>query len=162
MPRPPCCRRVSGSPAYVLFAPVGGVPNRHEQLAMTLDELEAIRLADLEGLYQEQAAERMGVSRATFGRIVMSARRKVAETLVAGKALRIEGGVIAHDPNPPPRCRACHHECQGVSEGENDCARCGCRAHADGGRRASHRGGREGCPCAREDCPGARCKEKQQ
>ena len=61
---------------------------------MTLDEFEAMRLANLEGLYQEQAAEQMKVSRATFGRIVESAQRKVADALVHGKALRIEGGPV--------------------------------------------------------------------
>jgi predicted DNA-binding protein (UPF0251 family) len=61
---------------------------------MTLDELEALRLADLLGLYHEEAAGRMGVSRATFGRIVERARRKSAEALVEGKALRIEGGPV--------------------------------------------------------------------
>ena len=61
---------------------------------MTLDEFEALRLADLDGLYQEQAAERMNVSRSTFSRIVDSARRKVADALVHGKALRMEGGPV--------------------------------------------------------------------
>jgi predicted DNA-binding protein (UPF0251 family)/predicted Fe-Mo cluster-binding NifX family protein len=56
------------------------------------DELEALRLADLDGLYQEAAAFRMGVSRQTFGRIVESARRKVADAIINGKHLRIEGG----------------------------------------------------------------------
>ena len=59
-----------------------------------MDEFEAIRLADLEGLYQEQAAERMNVSRQTFGRIVEAARRKVAQALFDGLALRIEGGEV--------------------------------------------------------------------
>ncbi len=57
---------------------------------MSLDEFEAIRLADHEGLYQEEAAGRMDVSRATFGRILDSARGKVADAIVNGKALRIE------------------------------------------------------------------------
>jgi predicted DNA-binding protein (UPF0251 family) len=57
-----------------------------------LDELEAIRLADLECLYQQAAARRMGVSRQTFGRIVESGRRKVAEAIVERKCLRIEEG----------------------------------------------------------------------
>ena len=61
---------------------------------MTLDEFEAIRLADLEGHYQEQAAAAMRVSRPTFSRIVESAHRKVADVLVHGKALRIEGGPV--------------------------------------------------------------------
>lgn len=62
---------------------------------VSLDEFEAIRLADLEGLYQEEAAARMNVSRPTFGRIIESARRAVAEALVLGKQLRIEGGVVS-------------------------------------------------------------------
>jgi predicted DNA-binding protein (UPF0251 family) len=65
-----------------------------EDVTVTVDELEAIRLADLEGLYQEEAAKKMDVSRQTFGRIVESAHRKIAEALVTGKALKIEGGEI--------------------------------------------------------------------
>jgi len=65
-----------------------------EIITMTLDEYEAVRLADLEGLYQEDAAQRMGVSRQTFGRIVDAAHRKIAEALVHAKALEIKGGVI--------------------------------------------------------------------
>lgn len=61
-----------------------------QEVILDADELEAIRLADLEGMYQEDAATAMGVSRQTFGRIVSSARKKVAEGLVHGKALRIE------------------------------------------------------------------------
>jgi len=61
---------------------------------MTLDEFEAIRLADLDGLYQEKAAEQMNVSRPTFSRIVESAHRKLADALVHGKALVIGGGVV--------------------------------------------------------------------
>jgi len=61
-----------------------------EEVGLSLDELEAIRLADYEGLYHEQAAEKMKISRPTFGRILGEARLKLAETLVEGKALRIE------------------------------------------------------------------------
>jgi predicted DNA-binding protein (UPF0251 family) len=64
------------------------------EVVMTLDEFEALRLADLDGLYQEQAAEQMNVSRPTFSRIVDSAHRKIADALVHGKALRIEGGPV--------------------------------------------------------------------
>jgi hypothetical protein len=73
-------------------------------IVLTLDEFEAIRLADLEGLYQEQAAERMSVSRPTFGRILASAHRKVAEALAHGKTLRIEGGTIRMERQRSPRC----------------------------------------------------------
>ena len=65
-----------------------------EVVVMTLDEFEALRLSDLEGLYQEQAAAQMNVSRATFGRILRSAHRKVADAIVHGKAMRIEGGPV--------------------------------------------------------------------
>lgn len=90
MPRPRCCRRIAGQPACRLFRPVGASASGREAVALTLDEYEAIRLADHEGLYQEAAARQMGVSRQTFGRTVESARRKVARALVLGLALSIE------------------------------------------------------------------------
>ena len=104
MPRPHCCRRISGMPAAPLFKPAGIPARALGVVAMTLDELEAIRRADLEGLYQEEAAERMGVSRATFGRILDAAHRKVAEALIEGRALRIEGGPVAAMPRGRFRC----------------------------------------------------------
>jgi predicted DNA-binding protein (UPF0251 family) len=61
-----------------------------EEVSVRLDELEAIRLADYEGLYHEDAAQKMKISRATFGRILDEARRKVAEAIIKGKALKIE------------------------------------------------------------------------
>lgn len=94
MPRPFCSRIVAGTPAASIFKPSGVPISELEQIVMTLDEFEALRLADLDGLYQEQAAEKMKISRPTFSRIVDSARRKVADALVHGKALRIEGGPI--------------------------------------------------------------------
>jgi predicted DNA-binding protein (UPF0251 family) len=80
-----------------------------EEVVLSVDEFEAIRLADLEGLYQEQAAERMKVSRQTFGRIIESARRKVAEALVKGKALKIEGGEVEMASMRKFRCDDCQH-----------------------------------------------------
>ena len=68
-----------------------------ELVTLTFDEIEALRLGDLEGLYQEQAAEKMNVSRQTFGRIIDSAHKKIADALVNGKALSIEGGNIKID-----------------------------------------------------------------
>ena len=105
MPRPFCPRRVAGRPAVSIFKPIRIPLDRLEEVAMTLDEFEAIRLADLEGDYQEQAAETMRVSRATFSRIVESAHRKIADVLVHGKALRIEGGPVDLDPR---RCCRLH------------------------------------------------------
>ncbi len=67
-----------------------------EEVSLTFDEIEAVRLADLENLYQEKVAERMGVSRQTVGRILVAARKKIAEALVNGKAIRLEGGQIQY------------------------------------------------------------------
>ncbi len=94
MSRPFSCRRVAGRPAVSIFKPILVPVDQLEEVGMTLDEFEAIRLADLEGLYQEQAAGKMSVSRPTFSRIVESAHRKIADVLVHGKALRIEGGPV--------------------------------------------------------------------
>lgn len=94
MPRPFCHRRIAGRPAAPIFKPIGIPMLELEDVVMTLDEFEAIRLADLDGLYQEQAAAQMNVSRATFSRIIEAAHRKLADVLVHGKALRIEGGSV--------------------------------------------------------------------
>jgi uncharacterized protein len=61
-----------------------------EEIALTMDELESIRLADFDELYHEDAAKKMKISRQTFGRILQSAHKKVAESLIQGKALKIE------------------------------------------------------------------------
>jgi len=94
MPRPPCQRTVSGCPAAAVFKPVGIPASELDEVVLALDEFEALRLADLDGLYQEEAAGRMNVSRPTFSRIVECAHRKVADALVHGKLLRIEGGPV--------------------------------------------------------------------
>lgn len=92
MPRPRQCRRVAQLPQATYYKPQGVPMRMLGRVALTVDEFEAIRLADLEGLYQEQAAKQMNVSRQTFGRILEAAHKKVAEALVHGKALSIEGG----------------------------------------------------------------------
>ena len=65
-----------------------------EEVNLTLDELEAIRLADLTELYQEDAAKKMNISRQTFGNIINSAHKKIADALLNAKALKIEGGIV--------------------------------------------------------------------
>jgi predicted DNA-binding protein (UPF0251 family) len=94
MPRPKCCRRIQGEPNCKIFKPAGVPCSSLEEVVLSIDEFEAIRLADLERLYHEQAAEKMRVSRQTFGRILESARGKVAKVLAQGLALRIEGGEV--------------------------------------------------------------------
>jgi len=94
MPRPFKCRRVFFNPEYTYFKPAGLPLNSLEEINLTLDELEAIRLADKEGMYQEEAAKKMNVSRQTFGNIISSAHKKVADFLLEGKALKIKGGEV--------------------------------------------------------------------
>jgi len=110
MPRPRHCRRVGHLPQSSYYKPAGVPLAVLQQVNLTVDELEAIRLSDLQGLYQEQAAEKMNVSRQTFGRILESAHKKIADALVNAKALSIEGGPIeldaaAMDAEPPHRFR---------------------------------------------------------
>jgi len=94
MPRPCCLRHIGSKPPAGFFKPAGVPACSLEQVTLTLDEVEALRLADLNGLYQEQAAKQMKISRPTFSRIVEEARRKVADALIHGKALRLEGGIV--------------------------------------------------------------------
>ncbi|HSV43310.1 MAG TPA: DUF134 domain-containing protein [Candidatus Bathyarchaeia archaeon] len=94
MPRPCKIRNICCHPGADYFKP-RGIPLRDlAEVCLTLDELEAMRLADFDGLYQEEAAGKMNVSRQTFGNIIQSAHQKVAEALLQGKALRIEGGFV--------------------------------------------------------------------
>lgn len=107
MPRPKCCRRVGLAPDCTLYKPAG-VPATHlETVVLTLDELEAVRLADFEGLYHEEAGSRMQVSRPTFSRILETARRKIAGALVEGKAVRIEGGPVEMSATRAFQCVSC-------------------------------------------------------
>ncbi len=92
MARPAKLRCVDRLPDIESFRPVGIPINDLQVIGLSLDELESIRLKDLEGLEQEQCAERMRISRPTFHRILQSARKKLADALINGKAIQIEGG----------------------------------------------------------------------
>ncbi len=94
MPRPRKRRRLWHEPQPAIFKPVGIPLRQLAQITLLHEELEALRLADLEGRYQVESAEQLGVSRSTFQRIVVDARRKVAQALVDGAALHIEGGTF--------------------------------------------------------------------
>jgi len=92
MSRPSKCRRVAFVPEVTYFKPAG-IPLRIlEEVHVSVEEAEAMRLKDVEGLEQEQCAEKMRISRPTFRRVLESARRKIADALLHGKAIRIEGG----------------------------------------------------------------------
>ena len=88
--RPQRYRWVEKIPEVTYFRPAGNQSGKSKQVRLTIDELEAIRLADLEGLYHEQAAEKIKVSRQTFGRIIGLAHKKIAEALVMGKSILID------------------------------------------------------------------------
>lgn len=92
MPRRRRFRRILFFPGVFYFKPAGRRMIELEEVILELDEFEAIRLSDFEGLTQEKAAEKMKVSQPTFNRILSSARRKIADALVNGKAIRIQTG----------------------------------------------------------------------
>ena len=92
MVRPQKHRRVAFNPEISYFKPRGIPMFDLEEVRLTVDQREAIRLSDLMGMSHEDAGRRMGVSRATFGRIVQQARKAVADALINGKAINVEGG----------------------------------------------------------------------
>ena len=92
MGRQPLWRRVSFIPRFTYFKPAGVRLDRSQEICLAVEEVEAIRLKDLEGHEQEECAQRMNVSRTTFARVLNSARQKMADALLNGKAIRIEGG----------------------------------------------------------------------
>jgi predicted DNA-binding protein (UPF0251 family) len=89
------------------FKPKGIPSSLLDEVILALDELEAVRLADFEGLYQEEAAVRMNISRQTFGRIIATAHKKIADVLINGKALKIEGGEVSIREMKSFTCRKC-------------------------------------------------------
>ena len=92
MPRPVKSRRVASLPETTYFKPAGIPMRALEEVNISVEEAEAIRLKDLEGLEQEKCAERMSISRPTFQRVLESARKKLADALLHGKAISINGG----------------------------------------------------------------------
>jgi predicted DNA-binding protein (UPF0251 family) len=103
MARPCCPRRIATLPGVVFFKPAG-IPLRDlEERVLSLDEFEALRLADVEALPQLEAARHMAISRQTFSRILARARQTVATCLTQGMAVRIEGGVIHLEAKRKPQ-----------------------------------------------------------
>lgn len=97
MPRPIKPRWLQRCQSNGYFGPLSGPGSnraREEAYELTLDELEALRLADAEGMHQAEAASLMNVSRQTFGRIITAARGKVARALVQGRGIHIRGGEV--------------------------------------------------------------------
>jgi predicted DNA-binding protein (UPF0251 family) len=97
-------------PCIDYFKPRGVPISSLEEVNLTIDEYEALRLADLEGLYHEEAAVKMNVSRQTFGNIINSAHRKIADSIINSKAIKIEGGVYSMAGMRKFTCYDCRHE----------------------------------------------------
>jgi len=138
MVRPRHCRRVDSEPVSYYFKPAGVSKASLEEVILTIDEWEALRLADFKGTYHDGAAKSMRVSRQTFGRIIEGARKKVAQALICGHALIIKGGdyemttrkftcfdckhkwELDHGTGRPETCPSCEgtnfHREQNVSE----------------------------------------------
>ena len=114
MPRPMKWRKVCCLPESNKFGPLDSVLDDQDHVNMTVDEYETIRLIDLEGFTQEECAKQMNIARATVQGIYVEARRKLAESLVNGKVLIIEGGE--------------YRLCDGLGNG---CSR-GCHRHGRG------------------------------
>ncbi|MDT9547518.1 MAG: DUF134 domain-containing protein [Chlorobium sp.] len=130
--RPVSCRCVEDFPKVTCFNPEGVSPSRLQSVVISVDELEALRLADKMGLYQTDAAARMMISRQTFGRIIESAHKKVAEAIVEGKSICIAGGHV----------EALSGLSSGSETGSCVCLSCGYEnPHLDG------------IPCRMDKCP---------
>jgi len=125
MPRPKKMRSVQHPPLISDFKPTGIRARDLEALDLALDEFEAIRLADFQGLDHAESAEQMGISRPTFSRLIDQARHKLAVFLVEGRHLRIEGGDI-HFQRNMIRCQGCGHLFNTSLDADmEECPRCG-------------------------------------
>jgi len=125
MARPKKMRSVQRPPLFSVFKPAGVRRGELQSLELTLDEFEAIRLADHLGLDHAESADQMDISRSTFSRLVEQARHKIALFLVEGRQLQIDGGNI-HFQGNLIRCHSCGHMFNTAFEAELDqCPRCG-------------------------------------
>lgn len=114
MARPRKCRRVCCIPERKIYGPIGSPMEENNVVLMSVEEYEVVRLIDLVGLTQEESAARMDVARPSIQRLYVDARKKLAESLVNGKMIKIEGGdyfectgdnIDCCDPKCAKRCR---------------------------------------------------------
>ena len=108
MSRPKKKRSVNRPPLFSAFKPIGIIGPALEQIALSLDEYEALRLADFLGMEHSEAADEMEISRSTFTRLIEKARHKISRFIIEGKSLFIEGGDI-HFRGNVIRCLDCGH-----------------------------------------------------
>jgi predicted DNA-binding protein (UPF0251 family) len=104
MPRPRIFRKISGQPDVVYFKPAGVPLADLEESILSIDEFEAIHLKDLDGKEQEECAKMMGISQPTFHRLILSARKKIADAIVNGKAIKIQVGTTKIDKKTHRGC----------------------------------------------------------
>ena len=124
MPRPQDNRIVLEPPLFSEFKPLGIKGQDLEQVLLALDEFEAFRLADHIGLSHAEAADEMGISRPTFSRLIEKARKNIADFIIRGKLLIIEGGSI-HFRNNIIRCQSCGHMFKiNISNTISECPAC--------------------------------------
>ena len=130
MVRPTKLRRIECEPVVSHFIPSEKGIEKAEENILLLEELEAIRLKDLEGFEQYQCAEKMEVSRPTFQRILLSAREKIADSIINGKAIHIQGGNYTKNICNV-KCNFCNHKwnesfenLQQTKDGEYTCPTC--------------------------------------
>lgn len=109
MPRPRKYRKVCCLPESNLYGPLNGTPFENEMTVMSVEEYETLRLIDLEALTQEECAERMQVARTTVQKIYADARKKIADSLVNGTIIKIEGGdfKLCEEDEPMYGCKNC-------------------------------------------------------
>ena len=124
MPRPQKQRFVNSPPLFSHFKP-RGIPWNTDSLLLSLDEYEAIKLADYSGLEHLEASKLMGVSRSTFTRLVEKARKKLALFIIEGKSLTIEGGKV-HFRGNRVKCNSCNSVIKiDIDETLSECPSCG-------------------------------------
>jgi len=126
MSRPLKLRHVTHTPGAWYFKPRGIPVSFLEEVVLTIDECEALRLADLENFCQEEAAAKMKISRATFGRVIEKARRTIVDAIVNGKAILIEGGNIQIGNTLTFECRNCNRRWRFpcAKDGNKNCPHC--------------------------------------
>ena len=140
MVRPRLCRRISSEPNVTYFKPRGIPLSELEESILTVDELEAVKLKDFEGMEQEECAKKMNISQPTFHRLIVSARKKVADAIVNGKAIKIEGGNF--EVAQSQARRICGGRRFGRQATNCTCTSCGYQVQKE-----------PGSPCASTICP---------
>ncbi len=150
MPRPTKFRKICCDPGYIYFKPAGIPTKELPEIFLSIDEFEAIRLSDLEGKYQADSAENMGVSRQTFGNIINSAHLKIADALVNGKVLKITGGEVCKSSSNRFMCNTCTHSwcVSKMSASPKECPKCGGKELLESGKHIQKNSNKEKkCGC---------------